>query len=402
MPVLQSEAGPRAPPGLLRGNRCLCGSTVHSRLSMPALLMPRPGRPAERRVRECSQGHRAGAERTHVLQLVHIRLCWNGFRSSAASYPLVRSDHRRVGEGRPAHRSDLCVPGAVAPARPAAAVARTPVPTVFPPSVRFLERAARRARADVAAGRRPAIPVADRCSAEAAYRPVREPGRSRSRDGGRRSVSGEGGVGATRAGTGAGMIAGSAARGRTTVATRWIHAPRCRSAVTRDVAVIPLRRPDAARTRPDVARRGPGAAFVGADRPARRRSVCALPRCGSRRYGVPRRCGSRRGTRRRLRRPVGRIVAREGSRPPRCSVHARLAVGVVGSGVVGVHGSKLPAPVSRDRMDRRLGDLAVSLLGVGSSADRGRQFVDPRNRCRDRWGLLPTPTKYDDDGRRYG
>ena len=53
-------------------------------------------------------------------------------------------------------------------------------------------------------------------------------------------------------------------------------------------------------------------------------------------------------------------------------------------------------------MDRRLGDLAVGLLGVGTSADSGRQFVDPRNRCRDRWGLLPTPTKYDDDGRRHG
>ena len=181
MPVLQSEAGPRAPPGLRRGNRCLCGSTVHSRLSMPALLMPRPGRPVERRARECSQGRRAEAGRTHVLRLVRTRLCRKNFRSAAASCQLVHSDHRRVGEGRPARRSRLCVPGAVARARPAAAVARTPVPTVFPLSVRFLERAARRVRAGVAGGRRPAIPDVDRCSAEAAGRPVRVPGRPRLR-----------------------------------------------------------------------------------------------------------------------------------------------------------------------------------------------------------------------------
>ncbi len=53
-------------------------------------------------------------------------------------------------------------------------------------------------------------------------------------------------------------------------------------------------------------------------------------------------------------------------------------------------------------MDRRLRDLPDGLSGLGASGDRRRQFVDPRNRCRDRRRLLPTPTKYDDDGCRDG
>ena len=180
MPVLQSEAVPRAPPGLRRGNRCPFGSTVHSQLSMPASPIPRPGRPVGRRVRERSQRHRDGAGRTRVLQLVRIHLCRRGFRSAAASCQLVRSDHRHVGEGRPARRSELCVP--VASVRPCAAAARTPVPAAFPTSVRLLDRAARRVRPGVAAGRRPAIPVGDRSSVEAARCPARVPGRFRWRD----------------------------------------------------------------------------------------------------------------------------------------------------------------------------------------------------------------------------
>ena len=188
MPVLQSEAVPRAPPGLRRGNRCLFGSTVLSQPSMPASPTSRPGPPVERHAKACWRGRRDGAGRTPVLRSVRIRLRRTDFLSVAASCPFFRPDHRRAGEDLPARRSEPSVP-AVAPAPLGVAAARVPVPTAFPTTVRFPGRAARRVLAGVAAGRRPAIPVADRCLVEAACCPVRVPGRSPWRDAGAAACS---------------------------------------------------------------------------------------------------------------------------------------------------------------------------------------------------------------------
>lgn len=83
-------------------------------------------------------------------------------------------------------------------------------------------------------------------------------------------------------------------------------------------------------------------------------------------------------------------------------MRAGLAVGVVGSGVVGVHGSKLPAPVSYDRTDRRQQRLDCGLSGVGIHADRRGQFVDPGDRRRDGRRLLTATPHHDENDGHHG
>lgn len=166
MPVLRSEAGPRAPPGLRHGNRFPAGSTALSQPSMPAQTNYPPRPPADCHAVARPGIRFAAAARTRAHRVSRDRLCWRASRWEAGmrACRAGRSDRPAAqAEDRP-----VCPAVVGAPGLQAVGVVVHPGPELVASLTIGLPRAGSRARvgcravAGVATGGRPAIPAAGR------------------------------------------------------------------------------------------------------------------------------------------------------------------------------------------------------------------------------------------------